>query len=281
MSVNSVRHKPRSRSACSFPRSRFIIKGTKTDHLSSSSTGIDVGSPLSATLVPIDAAITGRGPLVARYILHVLSTRESSQVDSSVVEFVTVDVVPLAGVFGRQSQQLSVKKNCAPNIVRSVGSSNVGSVRTLPEPLRGPRSVLCVNERMDENSASLSIQWQQGSRSICTQYGCGRRALVPAALRAVTLIRGRRKRLTACCAVDWSTSSARYTEARSRAKASGGGIVLTYYGKKFLAARLAGARNGTLSGHWEFTSPDVPPRRCRKHLGASSRLIVPFQEGLL
>ena len=137
MSVYCVRHQPQSSVTSGFCRFCFIFEVSQAGF---STIDRNLRMPLPIPLYPTDAAISGGRTTVAGNVLYVTSTGHNAEITSSVVKFVSVDVVTIKAIARHQAEQLPMQPDSDSSPVHDTTALGV-PVDQRPDPLTGPGGI--------------------------------------------------------------------------------------------------------------------------------------------
>lgn len=107
---------------------------------------LDLSHPLAAGFMPPYTAISGCAIPVTRFILTVSGVSDDTQVDSTIVEGVMVDMIPFESITVYQTEQITVHSNAM--LARLAGGSGSIPFNKLPAPTVDTVGINCVNDRV-------------------------------------------------------------------------------------------------------------------------------------
>ena len=157
-SVNGVRHVLQaSRSGDS---TGFVLVGKETE-MFSPAVEPGLSAPLLGLLRPVDSAI-GRGTAdLGGSILALDISVCRPEVDSSVVEFVPVDVVAFGWIAGLQSENLTVNRRSVTNAVQVELALRITIIAQPPSPLVDLVDIDGVNNGVGGDRSIIGVQREE------------------------------------------------------------------------------------------------------------------------
>lgn len=135
----------------------FIVEEFRIDLLA---VQVDVCEPSPSFLIERNATVSRRGFCTSGQVLGILGTSGGSEVDSTIVEFVQIDVVAFYPIVADQPEQLSVHLDAVPS------DSVLALLAQVPCPLTNPLSISSVNSGVGHNGAIASEKWNAGRQSV-------------------------------------------------------------------------------------------------------------------
>ncbi len=149
--------------------------------------GSNTGCPFP--VIRLNASESGRPFFPLRLVLLILSVGDDSEIDSSIIESVSVDVVTLEYVSEFEAENSSVKFNDPALSTYALKTSSVAPATQVPHPLTGPTGVIAVHKNVG-TEFSMPIENRNGCRlTISRERNDWQRRLLPIVLtgaRAIT-----------------------------------------------------------------------------------------------